>query len=310
MRANLRERRPFGDIGNKIQGEQCKILDAKKRSHSLESSPRFDAKNKHIPVLAAEYAKDIQENFRKMELKFRPSSTYMSRLQTEVTEKMRTILVDWIVDVHLKFKQLPETLFLAVEIIDRYLDKKAVCRQRLQLVGVVAMLLASKYEEIYPPEVRDYIFISANTYTREDVLRMERQIFQTLDFNLTFPTIFPFLKRGLQVMEADTRTQQLSQYLAELSLLDVRMLAYSPSVVASSCIYLSNKFLSKEPAWSRVLEHYSFLKLTDLEKCCSDLLSIFRNSHSQKTQAVRRKYSYSKYGEVSKMNLNENVTLP
>lgn len=103
----------------------AKYLKQKKRSHSLESSPRFDAKNKHIPVLAAEYAKDIHENFRKVEQKFRPSSTYMSRLQTEVTEKMRTILVDWIVDVHLKFKQLPETLFLAVEIIDRYLDKKS-----------------------------------------------------------------------------------------------------------------------------------------------------------------------------------------
>lgn len=114
---------------------------------------------------------------------------------------MRTILVDWLVDVHLKFKLQPETLFLAIECIDRcysvtllvifmicplffsrFLEKKMVSRQKLQLVGVVGMLLAAKYEEIYPPEVKDFIYIAANTYSREDILRMERLMFSTLDF--------------------------------------------------------------------------------------------------------------------------------
>jgi len=110
---------------------------------------------------------------------------------------MRTILVDWLIDVHLKFKLMPETLFLCVDIIDRYLDQRPVTRQQLQLVGVVGMLLAAKYEEIYPPEVKDFIYISANTYTREEVLRMERQVLKAIDFNLTVPTIYPFFEKRI-----------------------------------------------------------------------------------------------------------------
>jgi cyclin B len=225
----------------------------------------------------------------------------MSRIQTDVNEKMRTILIDWLVDVHLKFKLLPETLFLAVEIIDRFLDKKVVSRQKLQLVGVVAMLLAAKYEEIYPPEVKDFIYIAANTYTRDDILRMERLMFSTLDHNITCPTVYVFLKRGLQVMDADLKTHQLSQYLAELSLLEYKLLAHPPSLIGASCIYLANKYLAVKQPWGRVLEHYCQYKLSDVEACAAEILTLSQNAPTQKTQAVRKKYSYAKYGEVAKL---------
>ena len=73
--------------------------------------------------------------------------------QTEINGKMRAILVDWLVEVHLKFKLVPETLYLTVWLIDKYLEKEQVTRSALQLLGVTAMLVASKYEEIYAPEV-------------------------------------------------------------------------------------------------------------------------------------------------------------
>uniref|UniRef100_A0A6U7XGX0 Uncharacterized protein n=1 Tax=Eutreptiella gymnastica TaxID=73025 RepID=A0A6U7XGX0_9EUGL len=268
---------------------------------SSPASPRVDEKNKRIALHVTEYLKEIFEHFHEAEQKPRCSVTYMTRIQTDVNEKMRTILVDWLVDVHLKFKLLPETLFLAVEIIDRFLDKKVVSRQKLQLVGVVAMLLAAKYEEIYPPEVKDFIYIAANTYTRDDILRMERLMFATLEFNLTVPTVYVFLQRGLQVMEADTKTRQLAQYLAELSLLDYKLLAYAPSLIGASCIYLANKYVGAQEPWSRVLEYYSQYKQSDIEKCAADLLTVSQNAPTQKTQAVRKKYSYAKYGEVAKL---------
>lgn len=268
---------------------------------SLIPSPRADEKNRGNPLHVVDYLKDIFDHFRKTELKNRSSTTYMSRIQTDVNEKMRTILVDWLVDVHLKFKLLPETLFLAVEIIDRFLDKKVVSRQKLQLVGVVAMLLAAKYEEIYPPEVKDFIYIAANTYSRDDILRMERLMFSTLEFNLTIPTVYVFMKRGLQVMEADTKTQQLTQYLAELSLLDYKLLAHPPSLIGASCIFLANKYLGAREPWSRVLEHYCQYKQSEVETCAQELLVISTNAPTQKTQAVRKKYSYAKYGEVAKL---------
>lgn len=108
---------------------------------------------------------------------------------------MRGILVDWIIEVHLKFKLLPETLFLTVSLIDRYLEKTQIMRTKLQLVAVSAMLIASKYEEIYAPEVRDFVFITDNAYTKEEILTMEMSILTTLQFNITTPSAFRFLER-------------------------------------------------------------------------------------------------------------------
>ena len=131
-----------------------------------------------------------------------PSPNYMNR-QNDVNEKMRGILVDWIIEVHLKFKLLPETLFLTVSLIDRYLEKTQIMRTKLQLVAVSAMLIASKYEEIYAPEVRDFVFITDNAYTREEILSMEMSILTTLQFNITSPSAFRFLERFRQVAKLD-----------------------------------------------------------------------------------------------------------
>lgn len=111
------------------------------------------------------------------------SATYMQR-QEDINEKMRSILIDWLIEVHLKFKLVPESLFLTVNLIDRFLEREQVNRQKLQLVGVTAMLIACKYEEIYPPIVKDFVYITDNAYTKEEILEMERKILQTLDFNI------------------------------------------------------------------------------------------------------------------------------
>jgi hypothetical protein len=89
--------------------------------------------------------------------------------QLDINEKMRAILVDWIIEVHLKFKLLPETLFLTVSLIDRFLERVKIQRSNLQLVGVTAMLIASKYEEIYAPGITDFVYITDNAYSKEEI---------------------------------------------------------------------------------------------------------------------------------------------
>ena len=86
--------------------------------------------------------------------------------QPEINERMRAILVDWLIDVHTKFELSLETLYLTINIIDRFLAVKTVPRRELQLVGISAMLMASKYEEIWTLEV--YIFV-ANLLPRRRV---------------------------------------------------------------------------------------------------------------------------------------------
>ena len=92
------------------------------------------------------------------------------RQQAHINEKMRAILIDWLVEVHLKFQLMPETLYLTVNLIDRFLEKETIARNKLQLVGVTAMFIASKYEEIYAPECRDFVYISDKAYTRDEIL--------------------------------------------------------------------------------------------------------------------------------------------
>ena len=119
--------------------------------------------------------------------------------QGDINEKMRGILVDWIIEVHLRFKLLPETLFLTVNLIDRYLEKTQIMRTRLQLVAVAALLIASKYEEIYVPDLKDFVFISDNAYTREEIIEMERSMLVKLEFSITTPSSYRFLQRFAKV---------------------------------------------------------------------------------------------------------------
>ena len=114
--------------------------------------------------------------------------------QNDINEKMRSILLDWLIEVHLKFKLVPETMYLTVHLIDKYLEKKQVKRNKLQLVGVTAMLIACKYEEMYPPEVKDFIYITDKAYNKEEVLNMEIEMLKTLNYDITFPTQYKFLE--------------------------------------------------------------------------------------------------------------------
>ena len=151
---------------------------------------------------------------------------------------MRSVLIDWLVDVHNKFKLWPETLFLTVNIIDRFLEKVEISRKKLQLVGVAAMFISSKYEEIYAPEVKDFAYVTDSAYTKHEILRMEGKILQNLDFNVTTTSPLRFLDRYSRLAGFSTKEYNLARYLLELSLIDYKMLKFIPSKLACASIYL------------------------------------------------------------------------
>ena len=108
---------------------------------------------------------------------------------------MRATLIDWLVEVHKKFNMLPETLYLTINLTDRFLSQVQIRREKLQLIGVTAMVIASKYEEIYPPVVDDFVYFTDNAYTRDDILRMEERILKTLNFGIQTVSPYRFLER-------------------------------------------------------------------------------------------------------------------
>ena len=227
---------------------------------------------------------------------------YMSH-QTDINEKMRAILMDWLEEVHVKFKLMPETMFLTQTIIDRFLEKKIVVRSKLQLVGVTAMLIASKYEEIFAPEVRDFVYITDKAYTREQILAMEATMLNTLDFRVSSPTVFVFLNRYLKAAQADTRLTQLATFIVERQMQEYKMLQHLPSKIAASAVNIAMRTLRGRNSWSETMDFYTSYSQADLRATIIDIQDIMAGSISSTLQAVRKKHLSPKFGEVANIPL-------
>jgi cyclin A len=148
------------------------------------------------PQMCEPFASDICAYLREMEgkPKHRPLPDYIEKVQSDLTPHMRAVLVDWLVEVAEEYKLVSDTLYLTISYVDRFLSVKPINRQKLQLVGVSAMLIASKYEEIGPPKVEDFCYITDNTFTKQEVVSMEADILLALQFELGSPTIKTFLR--------------------------------------------------------------------------------------------------------------------
>ena len=120
--------------------------------------------------------------------------------QSEVTEKMRAYLIDWIAELHLKFKLWPETLYVCVGLIDKYLALEPDFKKKeLQCLGITCLHIANKYEEIYPPDLKQIIRVTDNAVTKEQVISFEFKILSRLDFEVTFPSVLRFIERYARV---------------------------------------------------------------------------------------------------------------
>ncbi|XP_026449193.1 cyclin-B2-2-like [Papaver somniferum] len=191
------------------------------------------------------------------------SPNYMVK-QSDINEKMRVILVDWLIEVHYKFELMDETLFLMVNIIDIFLSHQTVERKKLQLVGITAMLLACKYEEVSVPVVDDLILIYDKGYTRNQVLAM-KSIVNTLQFNISVPTSYVFMKRFLKTAQYDKKLELLSFFLIELSLVDHDMLRLPPSLLAAAAIHTAQFTLNRTRHWSKTTQWHSYYSEDQLQ---------------------------------------------
>ncbi|XP_057837903.1 cyclin-A1-4 isoform X2 [Cryptomeria japonica] len=279
--------------------------------HSLEESSlevaggegsqyiNIDCANKD-PQMCTPYASDIYEHLQKIEKKRRPRTDYMEVVQQDMNNSMRGILIDWLVEVAEEYKLVPETLYLTVAYIDRYLSSEVVSRQRLQLLGISCMLIASKHEEICPPQVEEFCYITDNTYFRDEVLRMERQILGQLHFELSVPTTKSFLGRFIRSAQVCNKLEFLANYLAELTLLEYSFLQYLPSLIAASVVFLS-KFtldLTTRP-WNATLQYYTRYRASELCDCVKQLHELQCNTKNCSLSAIRDKYCQHKFKCVS-----------
>jgi len=255
------------------------------------------------PQHVAEYTVDIFRRLTEHERDLLPRAGYMDQ-QPEINAKMRAILIDWLVEVHTKYRLKMETLFLAVNLVDRFLSLRQVTRKRLQLVGVSGMLIAAKFEEIYPPETREFVYITDNAYSKEELLSMEISMLTTLGFNICCPTVAHFLDRFQRVNRCSEEHKYLMQYILELTLPEFTMIRYSPSHLVAAAALFSNKLLRKHPSWPSSVERLARQEYAQVRECARELCGLYEAAEHDTLQAVRRKFSQAAYKSVAKMAFN------
>ncbi|KAA3476790.1 cyclin-A1-4-like [Gossypium australe] len=294
------------------------------------TDPQFFSPSVHV----------IYKNSLASEAKKRLSTDFMDMVQKDINANMRAILIDWLVEVSYgrlqntravyviqeitlssycfrdifvteEYRLVPETLFLTVNYIDRYLSGNSINRQQLQLLGVACMMIASlfhvsKYEEVSAPQVEEFCYVTDNTYCKDEILQMESSVLNYLKFEMTVPTTKFFLRQFVCAAEMINQVQLLqfeclANYIAELSLLEYTMLHYAPSLIAASAAFLARFILSpSRKPWDSVLGHYTLYQPSDFGNCVKALHHLYRNGGGANLPAIREKYSQHKYKFVAK----------
>ena len=264
-----------------------------------EIKPKKEPKKNINVQNADEYFDDICDELFKNEEKYLVDPKYMSN-QSDINHRMRAILIDWLIDVHLKYKLVPQTMYIAVNLIDRYLEKNDTNRAKLQLVGVTAMFIACKYEEIYPPDLKDFVYITDGAYVKSDVLNMEYKMLKYLEFNITFPTQWSIFEIYKKKLDLNDKTFKLAWFLMELCLINYKILKFKMSTIAASAILIAIKTLG--------LYRNDFGKIigieeNSLEECCKEMYNFYIYNSTHNLQAIRKKFALPKYDEVSKIKI-------
>ncbi|KAL8987819.1 MAG: hypothetical protein Q9177_003018 [Variospora cf. flavescens] len=246
--------------------------------------------------MVAEYGEEIFGYMRDLEIKMLPNAHYMDN-QAEIQWSMRSVLMDWLVQVHHRFALLPETLFLCVNYIDRFLSCKVVSLGKLQLVGATAIFVAAKYEEISCPSVHEIVYMVDGGYSVDEVLKAERFMLSMLQFELGWPGPMSFLRRISKADDYDLETRTLAKYFLELTIMDERFVGSPPSFVAAGAHCLARMMLRKGN-WSPAHTYYSnytYAQLYNLMvlmvECCEDP----RKHHA----AIFDKYTDKRYKRAS-----------
>jgi transcription initiation factor TFIIIB Brf1 subunit/transcription initiation factor TFIIB len=225
--------------------------------------------------------------------------------QPELNEKGRATLMEWLTGMCLQFNLKHETLFMAASVIDRFLTQEKLSKSRSQLVGLAALVIAAKYEEIYPPTVTDMQRATDRSLTKAEVLRMEGTILRQLQFDLSGPSVYTFLERYSKLLSASELTFDLALYFAELQLLDYGLLKQLPSLQALAALYLASKLTRPTaPAWNDALQTQSGRSEDDAKTAAKELLTFLQLQDKITTSSARKKYSHKKFLEVSKLKLN------
>lgn len=290
---------------NQIQAQNHQIIQTNQNIKEDQEKEIFkfnfaDAQEKIS--YSGEYLNEIYSNLLKdeKELYYKPILGYM-KMQNDINEQMRAILIDWLIEVHYRFRLKSETLYQTVWIIDTYLSMYPIVRARLQLLGIASLLISCKSQEIYYPQLNELIDITDGAYKREELIEMEEHVLKVLSFNIVSPTSNDFFNIIAKAFNFDNRQFFLGKYFLESSLIDYQMIKYSSSVIGVSCAYIVMKFFG--------INNYKCLYSNEVikENCpqkvikeaAREICFLVKNLSQSTLKAVKDKYSLPQFLNVA-----------
>ena len=314
---NIKNKNNNIDISNINHSKHNKSISYKfneKRSEDEYEYIYFDiSKIKTNAQIPKEYINIIYHNLLLEENKgIIPYPDYSKIIsQKEINEQMRSILIDWIIDVHYKFNFTDETLFMTVLIIDRYISYKSISKKKFQLLGITALLISCKHEEIILPKIEDFIYITDNAYVKEDVFDMENDILDILSFNLIAPSPIKFYEYLALKFEFDKKKFLLGKYLMESFMVDINYVKFRASVIACASIYIVMKYYKMKNYKEAYNKKYyninendisdkKFKNEADIKECAKDICIFVDNVNKTNYLSCKNKYA---------SDINEKVSL-
>ncbi|CAN6689085.1 unnamed protein product [Malus baccata var. baccata] len=273
-----------------------KLLEERVEAMKEEELPSIDDDCNQLEV--SDYVDEIYQYYWVSEAQNPPSENLLS-IQADITPHMRGILVNWLIEVHHKFELMQETLYLMVTLLDQYLSQVTIKKDDMQLVGLTALLLASKYEDFWHPRVKDLISISAETYTRAQVLGMEKAFLKKLKFRLNAPTPYVFMLRFLKAAQSETKLEHLAFYLIELCLVEYEALKFKPSLLCAAALYVARCTLQITPAWTPLLCKHARYEVSQIRDCAELILRFHKAARVGRLKVTYEKYSSPDLGSVA-----------
>lgn len=305
---------PFKEITN-VPTNNTNIAHAKKRPISAQiehKTPKkikaekikdveeciwddLDEEDGNDPLMVSEYVNDIFEHLHQLELLTLPNKEQIIK-HKNITHN-RDILINWLIKVHNKFGLLPETLYLAINLLDRFLSKEEVTLNKLQLVGTYCLFIASKYEEIYSPSVKHFASETDGACSIDEIKKGEKFVLKALKFNLNYPNPMNFLRRISKADDYDLQSRTLAKFLLEITMIDFNFIDVMPSLCSAAAMFLSRKMLGKGK-WNDNLIHYSGgYQVSDLEPVCHMIMDYLNNPETH--TELRLKYSSKRFLKAS-----------
>ena len=288
---------PIQNTNPKKSSKQGKDLNIKKEKEIFKFN--FSSNEEYISF-SGEYINEIYSNLLQDEKKLKQLYGYISN-QPDINEQMRAILIDWLIEVHYKFHLKDETLYQTVFIIDSYLSAFPILRAKLQLLGVAALFISCKQQEIYYPQIYELIDITDGAYVKEELVDMENHILKILGFNIVSPTAIEFYHIISKAFNFDTKQYFLGKYFMESSLIDYQMIKYSASVIGVSCAYVVMKFCG--------INNYKCLYSKNVVKeeipqkvikeAAREICHLVKNLSNSTLKAVKDKYSLPQFLNVA-----------